>query len=446
MHKSLRFFLVIVVVGAALGLALTSGPVQAQQNVSGKIRIAAWESADALEPYNKAIEAFKKANPNVEVQLESVPQDYGTKLLAQFAAGDAPDVFEIGDGDVAKWQSLGAVEPLDKYLKGSNPLDINVFYPSVAAFGQVKGETFFLTKDYSPLVLWYNAAHFKEAGIDVPSEKWTWDDMLNAAQLLTKDASGNNAKSDKFDATKIARYGLLIPDSWGDPLWTRGILPLIYQGGGKLVSDDGKTTTGYMNGKETVAALQWYVDLFKKYHVAPSKAEFAAYSGTDLFSSGLASMQWSGRWPLKDYMKNTALDFGIAGLPAGPKDTRANALCWAGFGIYSGSKNKDAAWALLKFIAAEDGAKEFANYAFTAVKSIAESQGLSTDKYNAPIIKDLPNAKTIPETLTPFWADCGDKAFHDNLEQVFLKDVSVQAAMDAAAKQADACLAEKAKS
>src|SRR5262245_64801818 len=113
MHKSLRFFLVIVVVGAALALALTSNPVQAQQNVSGKIRLAAWESADALEPYNKAIEAFKKANPNVDVQLESVPDNYGTKLLAQFAAGDAPDVFEIGDGDVAKWQSLGAVEPLD---------------------------------------------------------------------------------------------------------------------------------------------------------------------------------------------------------------------------------------------------------------------------------------------------------------------------------------------
>src|SRR5262249_3214548 len=150
--------------------------------------------------------------------------------------------------------------------------------------------------------------------------------------------------------------------------------------------------------------------------------------------------------PLKDYLKNASLHFGIVGLPSSPKGVRANALCWAGFGMYAKGKNKDAAWALLKYIAAEDGAKEFANYAFTAVKSIADSQGLSKDQYNAPIIAHLPNAKTLPEAATQFWGDCGDKAFHDNLEPVFLKGTALQDAMDAAAKQADACLADKAKS
>src|SRR5262245_49511907 len=173
MLNKLRFFLVFVAVAAALGVAFTGAPVKAQQALSGTVRISAWESADALEPYNKAIESFKKANPGLDVQLESVPQDYGTKLLAEFAAGNAPDVFEVGDGDVAKYVALGGVEPLDKYFTGSNPLDMKVFYPAVAAFGQIKGQTFFLTKDYSPLVLWYNVDQFKEAKIDLPTDKWT---------------------------------------------------------------------------------------------------------------------------------------------------------------------------------------------------------------------------------------------------------------------------------
>jgi multiple sugar transport system substrate-binding protein len=309
-------------------------------------------------------------------------------------------------------------------------------------FGLLNKETYYLTKDYSPLVLYYNADHFTEAGLKPPTADWTWKDLLDAAQTLTKDANGNNAKSDKFDASKTSRWGLQIPDSWGDALWLRGTLPIIYQNGGKMISDDGKTTQGYMNGKETVAAVQWFVDLFNKYHVAPTKAQFDAFAGTDMFQSGLVSMLWTGRWPLKDFAKNTKLNFGTAGLPSGEKG-KANVLCWAGFALYSKSQNKDAAWAFLKYIAAGDGAKEFANYAFTAVKPIAESQGLSTEKYNAPIIKDLENVKQLPEVSHPKWVDCGEKFYKENLEQVLLKDVPLQQAMDAAVKAADACLVEQ---
>lgn len=441
MAKKFRILMLIALL-AALAIPLASTAQAQGKQLSGVVRVGSWDSGEALEPFNKAIAGFKKLYPNVEVKLEAVPDQYGTKLLAQFAAGSAPDVFQVGDGDMAKFKALGAAEPLDPFIKGADGLDMSVFFPAVAAFGLLNKETYYLTKDYSPLVLYYNADHFTEAGLKPPTADWTWKDLLDAAQTLTKDSNGNNAKSDKFDASKTSRWGLQIPDSWGDSLWLRGTLPIIYQNGGKMISDDGKTTQGYMNGKETVAAVQWFVDLFKKYHVAPTKAQFDAFAGTDMFQSGLVSMLWTGRWPLKDFAKNTKLNFGTAGLPSGEKG-KANVLCWAGFALYSKSQNKDAAWAFLKYIAAGDGAKEFANYAFTAVKPIAESQGLSTEKYNAPIIKDLENVKQLPEVSHPKWVDCGEKYYKENLEQVLLKDVPVQQAMDAAVKAADACLAEK---
>lgn len=441
MAKNIRILMLIAIVAA---LAIPSGiTAHAQAKpLSGVVRIGSWDSAEALEPFNKAIEGFKKLHPNVEVKLESVPQEYGTKLLAQFAAGNAPDIFQVGDGDMAKFQALGAVEALDPYIKGSDGLDMNTFFPAVAAFGLLNNQTFYLTKDYSPLVLYYNADHFKEAGLNPPTAEWTWNDLLDAALTLTKDSKGNNGKSGSLDPANIARWGVQIPDSWGDALWLRGILPMIYQNGGKMISDDGKTTQGFMNSKETVDAVQWYVDLFKKHHVAPTKEDVEARPGVDLFQSGLVSMLWTGRWPLKDFMKNPKLNFGTSGLPTGAKG-KANVLCWAGFALYAKSQNKDAAWAFLKYIAAGDGAKEFANYAFTAVKPIADSQGLSTDKYNAPIVKDLENVKQLPEAFHPRWVDCGEKAFKENLEQVLLKDVPVQVAMDAAVKAADACLAQQ---
>ena len=140
-----------------LVLALVMVPVigaQAQgAKLSGTIRISSWDSAESLEPFTKSIEGFKKAYPDVEVKLESIPQEYSAKLLAQFAAGDAPDVFQIGDGDVATWVGLGAPENLDSYVTGKDPLDMNVFFSGVADFGKIGGKLYFLTKDYSPLVL-----------------------------------------------------------------------------------------------------------------------------------------------------------------------------------------------------------------------------------------------------------------------------------------------------
>jgi len=359
----------VVLFVIAIGVA---AQVAAQDNssVTGTVRVGTWDTGAGLDVWNTVLKDFQTAYPNVTVSFEPVPQDYGTKLLAEFASGSAPDVFQVGDGDAAKFQALGATTNLDDFIKGSNGFDPSIMFPAIFDFGKIGGTTYYLTKDYSPLVLYYNKDLFQKAGVDAPTAKWTWDDLLKAAQKLTVDANGNDSTSANFDATNIQQWGIWMPDSWGDTAWERGILPVIYQNGGSEVSPDGKTTTGYMNSDANVAALQWYVDLFKKYHVAVSKTDYSSFSGADLFSTQQVAMMWTGTWPMNGYEKgDSALKFnwGTNMLPAGPKGN-ANALCWAGFAIYSGSQNKDLAWTFLKFIAADgQGAKDFGDYALTAI-------------------------------------------------------------------------------
>jgi len=390
---------------------------------SGTIRVTTWDSGNALEPFTNSIAAFEAEYPDINVELEPIPQEYGTKLLAQIAAGTAPDIFQVGDGDVGRFAAEGMMEPLDPFIEADPEFSMDVFFPGVASFGQVGGVTYLLTKDYSPLVLFYNKDHFDAAGLEYPNPDWTWDDLLNAAKALTTED----------------RWGLLIPAQWGDWLWTRGILPLIVQNGGHLLSEDGLTVEGYLNGEATVEAIQWYVDLFKVHHVAPTRAEFDSFAGADLFASGLVSMVWTGRWPLKDWRAIEGFNFGTMGLPAGPVG-EGNTLCWAGFAINSASENKEAAWTFLKYIAAGDGAAEFANYAFTAVQPIAEAQGLIEDEYDGPIITYLENVAPIPEALSPYAGECVVTPFQQHLETIFLEDVPVQEALDAAAAEAQDCL------
>ena len=53
---------------------------------------------------------------------------------------------------------------LDDLINGEDGLDMKAFLPGVASFGQVAGKTYYLTKDYSPLVLYYNKTLFDAAG------------------------------------------------------------------------------------------------------------------------------------------------------------------------------------------------------------------------------------------------------------------------------------------
>ena len=71
------------------------------------IRVGTWESGDALDIWNGLITNFKTMYPQITISFEPVPDNYGTKLLTQIAANDAPDVFQVGDGDVRMFVERG---------------------------------------------------------------------------------------------------------------------------------------------------------------------------------------------------------------------------------------------------------------------------------------------------------------------------------------------------
>jgi len=427
--------LVLVACGTTPAATATSAATAAPAQLSGTVRVGSWDNADALQPFNDSIASFQAAYPGVTVQLEDVPQDYGTKLLAEFASGTAPDVFQVGDGDVANFASKGVFEPLTDYISGANgnlPLDMTVFFPAIADIGKVGGVQYLLTKDYSPLMIYYNKTLFDAAGVSYPTSDWKWADLLSAAQKLTVTGADG----------KITQWGLQFPDSWGDWTWVRGILPIIYQNGGDIISADGTKTTGYLDSPATVAAFQWYSDLFTKYKIAPTQADVNALSGQDLFATGKVAMLWTGVWGLNDYIKNADVSkfLGTSGLPQGT--ARANSICWAGFGMYAKGTNKAAAWAFLRWIGADQGAQSFANYALTDVKSISDSQGKTTDPYWGPVMADLAFVHPLPDFTTAKFSDCVNTPIVNALSGYFANGGDWQTILSATATEADACLAK----
>ena len=63
---------------------------------------------------------------------------------------------------------------------------------------------------------------------------------------------------------------LLLPGNW-----TRAVEPFVFQNGGDVSSPDGTKTSGYLDSPATVEAIQYYVDLYNKYHVSPARPTWA---------------------------------------------------------------------------------------------------------------------------------------------------------------------------
>lgn len=391
----------------------------AQKEVS--LRLGTWEGGDGLKIQQQIADNYKKTHANVKISIESVPDQYGTKLLTQIAAGQAPDIFQIGDGDVSMFMKKGALEDLTSYIGGANGINMSDYYQSVLDVGKLGDKYYTMPKDYSDIAIFYNKKMFDEAGIAYPQTGWTWDEFYDTAKKLTK-KSGN----------QYTQWGVNLPGGW-----VRAILPLIQSYGGSVISPDGEKIDGYMNSDGTVKALELYQDMYQKDHISPSSTESQSFKGVDLFAAGKVAMNMTGRWPAEDYKKNADLSFGVVQMPVGPQGA-SNTICYSGYGLYAKSENKEAAWDYLKYLTGPEGQELMAQHAFTAVKSTAEKLGQTNDPALKAFLDDVPNIKDFPEKISPYFGVSGGKSLQTVMDKMMLgKPIDVKKELDAAAKQGD---------
>ena len=433
--KRLVFVAYMLLIVAVVLSACDLTPAPAQPTATGGkiiLRVGTGDSGEGLNPHQDIIAKFEEANPDILVQLEAVSgRDYYTRLLTQIAANDAPDLMQIGDDAVPEFVDKGAFLPLDDYIKGPYPLDTSIYLPGVLDPGKWKGKQWLLPKDFTPLAVYYNKKIFDQYNVPYPKDGWTWDDLLKTAQALTKDTNGDGKT-----------------DLWGIQLtanWTTGFEYWVAAAGGRLISEDGKKFTGYMDSPETISAVKFFADLYNKYKVAPPPADFNLWAGGNPeFENGKAAMRIFGRWPQAGFKKNPNLSLALVGVPAGQK--RANILFWGGFGIFKGSKHPEAAWRFLRFYTGEQGSQIWKDWAIPPVASVADQSGMSKDPIEGVWISELNRLSPRAYVFTPYWGSTADPALRKALETVLIDPAAdVTAVMQKAAKDAQAALDAKPK-
>lgn len=408
-------------------VVVTATPTTLPEGAKIVLRVGTGDSGEGLTPHFRIIEMFEAENPDIQVQLEPVGSgDYYARILTQIAAGDPPDLLQIGDDAVPMFVDRGAFLPLDDFIaSAAYPLDTNIYLPGVMEPGKWNGTQYLLPKDFSPMAIYYNKKLFDAAGVPYPQEGWTWDDLLATAQQLTvTDANGN-----------ATQWGIQLPGSW-----TTGFEYWVAAAGGRLISEDGSTFVGYMDSPEVQNAVQFYADLYNKHKVAPLPADMNAFGGGNSeFDNGTAAMRLFGRWPQAGMKENPNIDLGVASLPANAE--RAGVLFWGGFGISALSDNPEAAWRFLRYYTGKEGAEVWKDWALPTVASVAESSGLSTDPVEGVWLNELNHLAPRAYVFTPFWGQTADPALRRVLESVILDpNANVVELLTTAAQDAQAAL------
>ncbi|MEV6103991.1 sugar ABC transporter substrate-binding protein [Streptomyces sp. NPDC051940] len=315
----------------------------------------------------KVMAAFHAKNPKISVKVELLPYDqYWTKLTADVVAGTAPDVFWMSVPYFPEFVTKGVLADVS-----AEAGDTGKYVKNVVDSYTYKDKLYAVPKDWGAVGLLYNKDAFAQAGVTMP-DKLTWapDGSGSFEELLRKltvDESGKHPDQAGFNAKKVKTWGFA---SWNhsQTQWMNWMV----SNGGKLVDKPfGKFA---FNEPSDVEAMQWAVDLSRKWHVSPPATQTNPPTGqaTEMFQRGQIAVFPANNALLPYVQPEANFEIGVAALPEGPQGRSVN-INGLGEAVYAKSDHLAEAKRLAAFLATPDAQKIMGDsgYVFPALTSLS---------------------------------------------------------------------------
>ena len=300
---------------------------------------------------NALVKGFEARNPQIKINVEPVAgMGYDIKLVMQSAAGTLPDVVFLADSLVPTFTKYQVVRDLRPFIKqdacrqsehpgSSGEFPINDIYPQMLATGMDKeGRIFQLPRELGVVVMFYNRALFRKAGLPDPTPDWTRKDFLRMARKLTlRDKDG-----------RVIQYGFSAGYTWC------GVYaPWVASEGGRVVTKDGARAA--FSSPESLKGLEDLVRLVTVEKVAMPPNRSITIPGVDPFAAGKIAMQ-PQVFPQVPFYRATMKDgdWDVQVMPAGTIKRVTN-MGAAGYGMSTNTKHPKEAWEFLKFIVSPEG-------------------------------------------------------------------------------------------
>jgi putative chitobiose transport system substrate-binding protein len=278
-------------------------------NVEQGAQITFWTFylSPTFDTYIKnTIDRFKATYPGVEVKWEDHQATFQDDLNNSFAAGNAPDVINlsVSEGWVSDYAGRGLLLNLDDAVPQTVK---DIYFPGLWKEQLVDGKNYQFPWYQGLSVELINKRLFEKAGLDPAAFPKTIDGLPQLCQTL------------KDKAQTVCDIRLTVNDL---------LAQMVYEGGVKVISDDGKTFT--FDSAEGVAWLKMYADM-----VAAGTVDNTALTTTDdrtgllLFSAGQAPFYLTGPNLIREVKSNNETlynDLAVAMAPLGKSNVTGKGL------------------------------------------------------------------------------------------------------------------------
>ncbi|MGI5272824.1 extracellular solute-binding protein [Nonomuraea sp. CA-218870] len=404
--------------GVALALSIAAAGCGSSSG-SDKSTVTLWmypvigDQAKSQAFWQKVEKDFEAKNPAVDVVVDQQPwEGRQEKVTTALVSRKGFDLVVLGPDQIPQYAQQGTIEPVDDVVADAKGSYLPSSLTALTVDGKLYGVPIYQTIT-APL---YNKKLFADAGVEKVPE--TLDELKAAAPKLA--------------ANKVA-----ILDYPGKPevSLNQSFYPLLWANGGTVFAADGKSVA--FNGPEGVASLQLLLDL----KAAGGLPENAASKGNDIEGGPLAA----GRTAM--YHAATAGQAVQLGAAIGEENVGIGlpleGAKRVAFGIPGGvvlakhSENKDAAKKLATHLASPEVTGE-----------LAKESGFFPARTDVTVPDQSEQAKEFAKSLEyAFPGDTHPQArqvmslIAPHIQAALLGQASAKEALDAAAEEADALLA-----
>jgi len=401
----------------ALLVALTLSINVRAQNDGGPVTIVFWDNQQTesgLSQFQKtAVKDFEAANPNIKVEVVTVPYgEYQQRLLLAVQSGNPPDVSTVDQIWNSGFAVAGAIMPLDDRIAASAKINQDNFFPgaweSATWDGKVWGIPF--NVDVWQFTF-YNQALLNEAGV-APESLTTWAGLRAAGEALTDRAAG------KFGIGLFGHKGedtIVVMNSF------------IYSNGGSVLHEDGSCA---LDEPESTEALEFLSSL-QQY--APDGI-LNASSGDmrELFLNGSLATEW---WPALEQptLQKSSLDWDFVNGTAPEGKTPIGTFGGWNLVIYQQSQHKEEVWKFIEFLTDPSVNGRVVDLIPANIEA-ADSFLAETRKGPDRILEHLNNAR--PRPLSPNYLQVSD--IEQDMMQAIFSGTSVSTATANACREIEA--------
>lgn len=316
--------------------------------------------------YNEYGMLYSALNPNVEIEVVTMQDRWGTngssedpeEMLQKIIDESQPDVLFLSSDEYDKFSSKGSLLDLTPFIE-QDKYNTDNMIPGILEFLKEKGggTLYGLSPSFYSQALFYNKDLFEKYGVEPPTDRMSWEDVIARASRFPTDGSPEERVYGLKNSyrTSLFEFATSIGDTLGLSIFTTDPM--------QVTLDTPAWQNAFSTALDAIRSGTLYV---QDDNMMRSWSSYEEYLMADPFISGRAAMMIENVY-MMDQLQQAAeqlkdkvsFNWDLVTVPVDPAnpDYTTTASVDQIFAINATSTNSKEAWNFIKYIHSDEYAR-----------------------------------------------------------------------------------------